>query len=58
MIGVVARMLVDDDDTIKEEEIRNKGKKIMFYVEKHRKGRNLFMTKTRIKKTRDASRRK
>jgi hypothetical protein len=49
---------VDDDDTIKEEEIRNKGKKIMFYVEKHRKGRNMFMTKTRVKKTRDASRRK
>ena len=58
VIGVVARLLVDDDDTIKEEEIRNKGKKIMFYVEKHRKGRNMFMTKTRVKKTRDASRRK
>ena len=57
-IGFISRMLVEDVDTIRDEELGNKGKKILFYVEKHRKGRNMFMTKTRVKKTRDASRRK
>ena len=56
VVGFVSRVLVEDEDTIREEEIRSKGKKILFYVEKHRKGRNPFMTKTRVRKTRDASR--